>query len=169
MTVLVVVVGVVEVVVGVVVVVVVGAIVVVVVVVTITATGLVTPVTMTPASCSDGEFTTSSLILSAKDPESIESTMPFTSLSSVVDTLATITVVSLLLRDEVLSSNSIDEFETPRTFATELIKSSFRSSKFEAVTPSNVISVVIFVIGGALVVVLVVIFVVPSTVGAYCQ
>ena len=93
---------------------------------TVTAIDFVTPVNVTPASCSDGEFVTSSLMLSAKVPESIESWMPFIAPSSVVDTLATITVLSLLLRDEVLSCNSTDEFETPRTFATELIKSVFR-------------------------------------------
>ena len=81
--------------------------------------------------------------------------------------LATITVPSLIVpivRGDVFSCNSIEEFETPRTVATEFIKSVFRTSKFDSVTPSNVISVVIFVTGGALVVVLVVIFVVVVTV-----
>ena len=60
--------------------------------------------------------------------------------------VATTTMPSLLLRDVLFISNSTDELETPRAFATEFVNSVFTASKLDSVNPSKVNSAIILVV-----------------------
>ena len=61
----------------------------------------------------------------ANVPDSIEFWTSSTTFSSVVVIVATTTMPSLLLGDVLFISNSTDELDTPRAFATEFVKSVF--------------------------------------------